>query len=101
MAATTKRVLLWLGVAFVVYTIIESPAKAADLVQAAFGGIERRGPEPGHVLRRPRALSSWTPAASAAWSATCSRASAGSSPYAGTGPAWRDRRWLPWAAWSR
>lgn len=29
MAATTKRVLLWLGVAFVVYTIFESPAKAA------------------------------------------------------------------------
>ena len=44
MAATTKRVLLWLGVAFVVYTIIiESPARAADMVQAAFGGISDAG----------------------------------------------------------
>lgn len=39
MAATTKRVLLWLGIAFVVYTIIMSPAKAADLVHAAFTGL--------------------------------------------------------------
>jgi hypothetical protein len=43
MAATTKRVLLWLGVAFVAYTIIASPAKAADMVQAAFGGISDAG----------------------------------------------------------
>lgn len=43
MAATTKRVLLWLGVAFVVYTIFESPAKAADLVQTAFGGVSDAG----------------------------------------------------------
>jgi hypothetical protein len=43
MATTTKRVLLWLGVAFVAYTIIESPAKAADMVQAAFGGISDAG----------------------------------------------------------
>ena len=43
MAATTKRVLFWLGVAFVVYTIIESPARAADMVQAAFGGISDAG----------------------------------------------------------
>ena len=35
--------LLWLGVAFVVYTIIESPAKAADLVQAGFGGMSNAG----------------------------------------------------------
>jgi hypothetical protein len=47
MAATTKRVLLWLGVAFVVYTIIESPAKAADLVQAAFGGMSEAGKSQG------------------------------------------------------
>jgi hypothetical protein len=46
MAATTKRVLIWLGIAFVVYTIIVSPAKAADMVQAAFGGIS----EAGHSL---------------------------------------------------
>lgn len=43
MAATTKRVLLWLGIAFVVYTIIMSPTKAADMVQAAFGGISMAG----------------------------------------------------------
>ena len=43
MAVITKRVLLWLGIAFVVYTIIESPAKAADMVQAAFGGISDAG----------------------------------------------------------
>lgn len=43
MAATTTRVRLWLGAAFVVYTIIESPAKAADLVQAAFGGVSDAG----------------------------------------------------------
>jgi hypothetical protein len=43
MAATTKQVLLWLGIAFVVYTIIQSPAKAADMVQTAFGGISDAG----------------------------------------------------------
>lgn len=43
MAATTKRVLLWLGVAFLVYTIIVSPGKAADLMRAAFGGISTAG----------------------------------------------------------
>jgi hypothetical protein len=43
MATTTKRVLLWLGVAFVVYTIIMSPAKAADMVRVAFGGVSAAG----------------------------------------------------------
>jgi hypothetical protein len=43
MAATTKRVLLWLGVAFVVYTIIERLAKGRRLGPAAFGGYVRRG----------------------------------------------------------
>jgi hypothetical protein len=50
MAATTKRVLLWLGIAFVVYTIIQSPAKAADLVQAAFGGISTAGQSLGEFF---------------------------------------------------
>jgi hypothetical protein len=43
MATTTKRVLTWLVVAFIVYTIIQSPAKAADMVQAAFGGLSEAG----------------------------------------------------------
>ena len=43
MATTTKRVLLWLGLAFVVYTIIVSPTKAAELVRAAFDGISVAG----------------------------------------------------------
>ena len=38
MSTTIKRVLLWLGVAFLVYTIIVSPNKAADMVQAASAG---------------------------------------------------------------
>ncbi len=50
MAATTKRVLLWLGIAFVVYTIIMSPAKAADMVQAAFGGISAAGQSLGYFF---------------------------------------------------
>ncbi len=43
MAATTRRLLLWLGIAFVVYTIIMSPAKAADMVKVAFGGVSAAG----------------------------------------------------------
>ena len=43
MAATTKRALLWLGIAFVVYTIIASPATAAEAVREAFGGISAAG----------------------------------------------------------
>ena len=50
MAATTKRVLLWLGVAFVAYTVIQSPAKAADLVQATFGGISAAGQSLGEFF---------------------------------------------------
>jgi len=42
-ATTTKRVLLWLAVAFLVYTVIVSPAKAADLVRAAFEGLSVAG----------------------------------------------------------
>ncbi len=43
MGTTVKRVLLWLGIAFVVYTIIQSPGKAAEMVQTAFGGISTAG----------------------------------------------------------
>jgi hypothetical protein len=43
MSAITKKILLWLGLAFVVYTIIVNPAKAADLAQEAFGGISDAG----------------------------------------------------------
>jgi hypothetical protein len=43
MATTTKRVLLWLGIAFVVYTIIVSPTKAAEMVHAAFEGVSAAG----------------------------------------------------------
>jgi hypothetical protein len=42
-ATTTKRVLLWLGLAFIVYTVIVSPAKAADLVRAGFDGLSAAG----------------------------------------------------------
>ncbi len=43
MAATTRRVLLWLALAFVVYTVIMSPARAADMVRVAFGGVSNAG----------------------------------------------------------
>jgi hypothetical protein len=43
MTAIAKKILLWLGLAFVVYTIIANPAKAADLAQEAFGGISEAG----------------------------------------------------------
>jgi hypothetical protein len=42
-ATTTKRVLLWLGLAFIVYTVIVSPHRAADLVRAAFDGVSVAG----------------------------------------------------------
>ena len=43
MAATTKKVLLWLLLAFVVYTIIVSPAKAAGMVRETFAGVSAVG----------------------------------------------------------
>jgi hypothetical protein len=43
MTAIAKKILLWLGLAVVVYTIIANPAKAADLAQEAFGGISEAG----------------------------------------------------------
>jgi hypothetical protein len=43
MAATTKKVLLWLLLAFVVYTIIVSPAKAAGMVRETFQSVSVAG----------------------------------------------------------
>ena len=92
MAATTKRVLLWLGIAFVVYTIIESPGKAADMVQAASAGSAPPG--------RAWATSStrWSPDAGAGPGGfrglerlPAARPSGGWSPYADTGPGWPSR----------
>ena len=43
MPSTLKRALLWLAVAFVVYTVIAAPRKAADAVDEAFGGLSSAG----------------------------------------------------------
>ena len=43
MAPAVKKVLLWLLVAFVVYTIVVSPAKAADMTRATFASISEVG----------------------------------------------------------
>jgi hypothetical protein len=43
MATTAKRALLWLGIAFLIYTVIASPDKAADMVREAFSGISTAG----------------------------------------------------------
>ncbi|MBM9620611.1 hypothetical protein [Streptomyces zhihengii] len=37
--AQTKKIVLYIVVVFVLYTIITSPSKAADLVQVGFEGI--------------------------------------------------------------
>jgi hypothetical protein len=38
-----KRILVWLGIAFVAYTVIAAPAIAAQAVTEAFGGISNAG----------------------------------------------------------
>jgi hypothetical protein len=38
-----KKILLWLGIAFVVYTVIRAPATAAQAVTEAFGGLSTAG----------------------------------------------------------
>lgn len=38
-----KRTLAWLGIAFVVYTVIAAPNTAAEAVREAFGGISTAG----------------------------------------------------------
>lgn len=45
-----KRVLLWLGIAFIVYTIISSPDKAAEMVRETFGGISQAGQSLGQFF---------------------------------------------------
>lgn len=42
-----KRVLLWLGIAFVVYTVVAAPTTAAQAVTEAFGGITTVGQSVG------------------------------------------------------
>lgn len=37
--AQTKKIALYMVIVFVLYTIITSPARAADLVQVGFEGI--------------------------------------------------------------
>jgi hypothetical protein len=41
--STVKKVLLWVGIAFVVYTVIAAPRTAASAVTEAFGGISTAG----------------------------------------------------------
>lgn len=43
MATTVKKVLLWLLLAFVVYTIVASPGKAAEMARETFGSISTAG----------------------------------------------------------
>lgn len=38
-----KKVLLWLGIAFVAYTVIAAPTTAAQAVHEAFGGLSSAG----------------------------------------------------------
>lgn len=38
-----KRILLWLGIAFVAYTVIAAPNTAAQAVTEAFGGLSSAG----------------------------------------------------------
>jgi hypothetical protein len=38
-----KKILLWVGIAFVVYTVIAAPRTAAQAVTEAFGGISNAG----------------------------------------------------------
>jgi hypothetical protein len=42
-----KRVLLWLGIAFVVYTVVAAPKTAAQAVTEAFGGATTVGQSVG------------------------------------------------------
>jgi hypothetical protein len=45
--APVKRVLLWLGIAFVVYTVVAAPKTAAQAVTEAFGGATTVGQSVG------------------------------------------------------
>ncbi|MDQ1616655.1 MAG: hypothetical protein QOJ60_2594 [Actinomycetota bacterium] len=43
MAGTIKRALAWLLIAFIVYTVLATPHKAADMARATFGAISTGG----------------------------------------------------------
>jgi hypothetical protein len=38
-----KKIITWLIVIFAVYTVLASPAKAADLVRSGFDGVSQGG----------------------------------------------------------
>lgn len=40
---TAKRVVTWVVVAFLIYTVVTNPEKAADLARSAFHGIAAAG----------------------------------------------------------
>ena len=46
----TKKIALYVVVVFVLYTIITSPAKAADLVQIGFEGISSAAQSVGRFM---------------------------------------------------
>ncbi|MBT2389899.1 hypothetical protein OG729_20490 [Streptomyces sp. NBC_00210] len=46
----TKKIALYVVVVFVLYTIITSPAKAADLVQIGFEGISSAAQSVGEFM---------------------------------------------------
>lgn len=46
----TKKIALYVVVVFVLYTIITSPAKAADLVQIGFEGISSAAQSVGQFM---------------------------------------------------
>ena len=47
---TVKRALLWLAIAFLVYTVIASPDKAAAMVHETFSGISSAGQSLGQFF---------------------------------------------------
>jgi hypothetical protein len=42
-----KKILLWLGIAFVAYTVIAAPTTAAKAVHEAFGSLSTAGQQLG------------------------------------------------------
>lgn len=40
---TAKRVVTWVVIAFLIYTVVTNPEKAADLARSAFNGIASAG----------------------------------------------------------
>ncbi|MER7794568.1 hypothetical protein [Streptomyces sp. NPDC097640] len=48
--AQAKKVVLYMVIVFVLYTIINSPARAADLVQVGFEGISDAAKSVGEFM---------------------------------------------------